>query len=139
MAAASACGVPGNDAFTFSFGLSSGIFAKSGGRSFPGTNFHGPDRPGAENHRPVTRTYVRWSFRSLNTFAVVFFTYSSIVPSTDAHSGSPSVTTSSVGEVATTIDGTPFFREGAFFGSSGSGDPSIRSTTFFSPSSFATC
>jgi hypothetical protein len=30
--ASCACGVPGTDAFTFSIGLSSGIFAKSAGR-----------------------------------------------------------------------------------------------------------
>ena len=35
--ASCAWGVPGTDAFTFSLGLSSGIFAKSGGRSLPGT------------------------------------------------------------------------------------------------------
>ena len=36
------CGVPGTDARTVDFGLSKGIFAKSGGSSLPATNVHGP-------------------------------------------------------------------------------------------------
>src|SRR5262245_31616808 len=70
--ASCACGVPGTDAFTFSLGLSSGIFAKSGGRSLPGTNVQGPARASARNHRPATSTYVRWSARCLKTWPVVF-------------------------------------------------------------------
>src|SRR5262249_29533615 len=48
--------VPGTDAFTFSLGLSSGIFAKSGGRFLPGTKVHGPAGVSARNQRPVTST-----------------------------------------------------------------------------------
>src|SRR5262245_31946348 len=70
--ASPAWGVPGTDAFTFSLGLSSGIFAKSGGRSLPGTKAHGPARASARNQRPVTSTYVRWSPRCLKTWPVVF-------------------------------------------------------------------
>src|SRR5690348_10896252 len=44
--------VPGTDAFTFSFGLSSGIFAKSAGRLLPGMYVQGPPSPGALNQRP---------------------------------------------------------------------------------------
>src|SRR5215813_10993884 len=74
MTACCAWGVPGTDAFTFSFGLSSGIAAKSGGRSAPATYSHGPDRYTPRNQRPATRTYVFWSFRYRNTLPVVFFT-----------------------------------------------------------------
>src|SRR5215510_1829366 len=56
MMASCACGVPGTEAFTFSFGLSSGIWAKAGGRLVPATYCHGPEKPGARNQRPVTRT-----------------------------------------------------------------------------------
>ena len=70
--ASCACGVPGTEAFTFSFGLSSGIFAKSAGRSAPDTNVQGPARESARNQRPVTSTYVRWSPRCLKTWPVVF-------------------------------------------------------------------
>src|SRR5262245_13564625 len=56
MRASCACGVPGTEAFTFSLGLSSGIWAKSGGRLVPATYCHGPEKPGARNQRPVTRT-----------------------------------------------------------------------------------
>src|SRR5579862_9187156 len=52
--ASCACGVPGTDAFTFSIGLSSGIFAKSGGRLDAGTYVHGPAVEGALNQRPET-------------------------------------------------------------------------------------
>ena len=48
--------VPGTDAFTFSFGLSSGILAKSGGKSRPGTYVQGPASEAARNQRPVTST-----------------------------------------------------------------------------------
>jgi hypothetical protein len=72
--ASSACGVPGIAAFTFSFGLSSGIVKNVGGRSLAGTYRQGPVRPGARNQRPVTSTYVFWLSRSMNTFPVVFFT-----------------------------------------------------------------
>src|SRR5262249_30590654 len=51
-----ACGVPGTDALTFSTELSSGIFAKSGGRLALGTYCQGPAVEGAENHRPEIRT-----------------------------------------------------------------------------------
>lgn len=37
MAASCACGVPATDAFAFSFGLSSGILAKSSGSAFAAT------------------------------------------------------------------------------------------------------
>src|SRR5215469_13032192 len=56
MTASCACAVPGIDAFTFSFGLSSGIFEKSGGRSLAATYCHGPVNAGARNQRPVTST-----------------------------------------------------------------------------------
>ena len=69
--ASCACGVPGTDAFTFSLGLSSGIFAKSGGRSLPGTNVQGPAVVSARNQRPATSTYVCWSARDLKTCPVV--------------------------------------------------------------------
>ena len=47
MTASWACDVPGTEAFTFSFGLSSGMNRKSDGRSRPLTYCHGPERPGA--------------------------------------------------------------------------------------------
>jgi hypothetical protein len=56
MIASCAWVVPGIDALTFSFGLSSGINWKSEGRLFALTYCHGPVSPGAENQRPVTRT-----------------------------------------------------------------------------------
>src|SRR5215510_3245528 len=56
MTACCAWGVPGIAAFTFSFGLSSGILPKSGGKLVPGTYCHGPDKSGARNQRPVTST-----------------------------------------------------------------------------------
>ncbi len=56
MAPSSAWGVPGTEAFTFSFGLSSGMRAKSTGRSLPGTYCQGPVKPVALNQRPVTST-----------------------------------------------------------------------------------
>src|SRR5262245_53604007 len=74
MSISCACGVPGIEAFTFSLGLSSGIRVKSAGKSLAATYCHGPSRPGAPNHRPVTSTYVLWVFRSLKTFPVVFCT-----------------------------------------------------------------
>ena len=56
MAASCACGVPGTEAFTFSFGLVSGMSAKSTGRSVPGSQDHGPVSCEARNQRPVTST-----------------------------------------------------------------------------------
>src|SRR5690349_7472812 len=47
--ASCACGVPGTEAFTFSTGLSSGIFLKSGGRLEAATQVHGPAVDGALN------------------------------------------------------------------------------------------
>ena len=44
MTASFACGVPGTDAFTFSFGLSSAIAAKSGRQVAPATYSQGPAR-----------------------------------------------------------------------------------------------
>src|SRR5262245_8944852 len=56
MTASCACGVCGTAALTFSLGLSSGIWAKSGGRFVPATYCHGPAKSDARNQRPVTRT-----------------------------------------------------------------------------------
>src|SRR4029450_1175949 len=67
MTVSCACAVAGIEAFTFSFGLSSGILKKSDGKLLPGTYCHGPAESGARNQRPVTRTYVFLSFKSLNT------------------------------------------------------------------------
>src|SRR5215471_1460407 len=69
-----ACGVPGTEALTFSTGLSSGIFAKSGGRLAFATYCQGPAVEGAENQRPEMRTYVFWLSMSLNTRPVVLVT-----------------------------------------------------------------
>ena len=66
--------MPGTDAFTFSIGLSSGIFAKSGGRLEAGTYVHGPAVEGALNQRPEIRTYVFWLSMSLKTRPVVLVT-----------------------------------------------------------------
>ena len=54
--AAWACLVPGTDALTFSIGLSSGMFLKSGGRLATGTYVQGPVVSGALNQRPAIRT-----------------------------------------------------------------------------------
>src|SRR5262249_62332120 len=56
MTACCAWGVPGIAAFTFSFGLSSGILPKSGGKLVPGAYCPGPDKSGARHQRPVTAT-----------------------------------------------------------------------------------
>src|SRR5512135_2545902 len=48
--------VPGTAALTFSTGLSSGIFAKSGGRLAAGAYVHGPAVDGALNQRPEMST-----------------------------------------------------------------------------------
>ena len=56
MSASCACGVPGTEAFTFSLGLSSGIWAKSGGSSAPAMYSPGPGQLRAGNQRPATRT-----------------------------------------------------------------------------------
>ena len=74
MTASWACEVPGTEALTFSIGLSSGIFAKSGGRLAEATNCHGPAVSGALNQRPAIRTYVFWLSMSLKTRPVVFVT-----------------------------------------------------------------
>ena len=46
--------VPGTAVLTWAAGLSSGIRAKSAGRSLL-AGVHGPSRPGARNQRPATR------------------------------------------------------------------------------------
>ena len=56
MRASFACGVPATAAFTFSFGLSSGIFAKSSGSASFATYSHDPSKVVARNHRPETST-----------------------------------------------------------------------------------
>ena len=56
IAASRACEVPATEAFTFSFGLSSGIRANSGGRALAGTNCHGPAVEFERNQRPAIRT-----------------------------------------------------------------------------------
>src|ERR1700675_4502067 len=56
MTASCACVVPGTEAFTFSIGLSSGIFAKSGGRLAGGTYVQGPAVDAALNQRPAMST-----------------------------------------------------------------------------------
>src|ERR1051326_1070368 len=53
-----ACCVPGMLAFTFSFGLLSGILAKSDASWLAGTNRHGPSSDGARYQRPEINTYV---------------------------------------------------------------------------------
>ena len=53
-----ACDVPGTDALTFSFGLSSGMFAKSAGSARPETYSHGPLSEGPRYQRPEIRIYV---------------------------------------------------------------------------------
>src|SRR5262245_10245157 len=134
MTASCACAVPGTDALTFSLGLSSGIFAKSGGSSVPGTYSQGPARYAPRNQRPVTSTYVFWSFRYRNTFPVVFLMYTSAVFSIGIQSGAPSVTTSSVGLVATIRSGAPAFSDGVDFEFLSLGGPVIRSTVPSLPS-----
>ena len=52
ISASFACGVPATAAFTFSFGLSSGIFAKSLGSAPLATYSHGPSLAAARNQRP---------------------------------------------------------------------------------------
>jgi hypothetical protein len=49
-----ACGVPATAAFTFSFSLSSGIFAKSAGRASLATCSQGPSFELLRNQRPET-------------------------------------------------------------------------------------
>ena len=56
ISASFACAVPGIDAFTFSFGLSSGIFMNPAGKSLAATYCQGPLKFGALNHRPLTST-----------------------------------------------------------------------------------
>jgi hypothetical protein len=56
MAASLACGVPATDALTFSFGLSSGMLAKSAGSLSAGVNVHGPFMSVARNQRPEIST-----------------------------------------------------------------------------------
>jgi hypothetical protein len=56
MTASCAWTVPGTDAFAFSWGLSSGMFAKSPGRLVPGTWSHGPAKDAARNQRPEINT-----------------------------------------------------------------------------------
>src|SRR5215813_309682 len=51
--ASCAWSVPGTDAFTFSFGLVSGMRAKSGGRFAPATYSHGPAMYAPRNQRPA--------------------------------------------------------------------------------------
>ncbi len=55
MSASAACGVAGTEAFTFSFGLSSGILPKLAGSFPPGTYSHGPFSDDALNQRPEIR------------------------------------------------------------------------------------
>ncbi len=52
--ASSACAVPGTEARTFAFGLSTGIFAKSAGSVLVAAA-HGPAKPGEANQRPASR------------------------------------------------------------------------------------
>src|SRR5262245_40297228 len=80
--ASSACSVPGTDAFTFSTGLSSGIFRKSSGSLSPGTYAHGPvSVDGPANQRPATSTYAFWLPASTNTRPLVLDAYINFVPS----------------------------------------------------------
>src|SRR5208283_3902859 len=55
ISASLAWGVPGTDARTVDFGLSKGIFTKSGGSSLPDTNIHGPCSEVPRNQRPEIR------------------------------------------------------------------------------------
>src|SRR3982074_3795728 len=96
-----ACVVPAIDALTLAFGLLSGMAAKSAGNSSLGTNCQGPSVLQARNHRPELSTYSSSSVGSLNTFAVVFSTYRSDVPSTVANRNGPLVTISWAGTVET--------------------------------------
>src|SRR5262245_37685617 len=59
MMASCACGVPGTEALTFSFRLSSVIWAKAGGRLVPATYCHGRGNPAARTRRPSTGSKVR--------------------------------------------------------------------------------
>src|SRR5262245_29621894 len=56
ISASSACGVPATEALTFSFGLSSGMLAKSAGRPSLGTLCQDPPRFGERNQRPESST-----------------------------------------------------------------------------------
>src|SRR5512143_2649449 len=56
MRASFACAVPATAAFTFSFSLSSGIFAKSAGSASLATYSHGPSKDAARNQRPEMST-----------------------------------------------------------------------------------
>ena len=56
ISASFACGVPATAAFTFSFGLSSGIAAKSFGSASLATNSQGPSKDAARKKRPDTST-----------------------------------------------------------------------------------
>ena len=58
MSASAACAVPGTEAFTFSFGLSSGMLAKEAGSFPPGTYSQGPLSDAARYQRPEIRMYV---------------------------------------------------------------------------------
>src|SRR5882672_9693296 len=86
-------------------GLVSGIARMSEGRSLRGTTSHGPSIVQARNQRLELSTYSSSSVGSLNTFAVVFSTYSSDVPSTVANRGGPLVTINSAGSVEMKIAG----------------------------------
>src|SRR6266849_3369233 len=86
-------------------GLLSGMARMSDGRSLRDTTSHGPSVVQARNQRPEISTYSSSSVGSLNTFAVVFSTYSSDVPSTVANRGGPLVTINSAGFVEMKIAG----------------------------------
>src|SRR5258708_75582 len=111
-------------------GLLSGMARRSEGRSPRSTSSHRPSVVHARNQRPEIITYSSSSVGSLNTFAVVFSTYSSDVPSTVTNRGGPLVTINSAGFVEMKITGAvasssfgvlPGFRDVA---------PSKRSTVF---------
>src|SRR5712692_5199064 len=102
----------------------------SAGSSLLGTNCHGPSVLQERNQRPEVSTYSSSSVGSLNTFAVVFSTYSSDVPSTAANRGGPLVTINSAGsEEMKIVGGASTSSFGISLGLLGLA-PSNRSTVF---------
>ena len=135
ISASFACGVPATAAFTFSFGLSSGIFAKSGGSASLATYSHGPSldaapEPAAGDEHVellVARVAEHVAGRVLDVLELR-------ARRSGRSFGSPSVTISSVGFVATTIAGTlPDLSVGSVFASFGL--PPGRKSTW--PEAFA--
>src|SRR6185369_2066287 len=80
---------------------------KSAGRLVD-ANVHGPERSGAENHRPATRKYTDPVFPTRNRSLSVLLIHIRPVPATGWYHGSPSRAISSAGSVATS---TAFARD----------------------------